>query len=92
MTVGFLRRFVPFVEDGSKFHTIRARAFRVGQRLDLYADSRQKTMRLIRRNPCVQAEPFRITHTPNAVVDARSAGCPPGGSRIPFARREARSA
>lgn len=60
MLLGFKRRFAPFVQDGSKTHTIRAkgkrRPFRVGDICDCYVDSRQKTMRLLGRWPCVKVE------------------------------------
>jgi hypothetical protein len=63
MMLGLQDRFVPFVEDGSKTHTIRARRkgprqIVAGDRLDLYAHPRQKTMRLIRRYKCVRVEPI----------------------------------
>ena len=65
MLLGFKRRFAPFVEDGSKTHTIRAlrnggSAIFVGDRLDCYVDPRQKTMRLLGRWPCVKVEDIRI--------------------------------
>lgn len=62
MLVGFKRRFAPFVEDGSKTHTIRGEGrFTVGQRLDCYVDPRQKSMRLLGRWPCVRVEPVVLT-------------------------------
>jgi len=61
--VGFRRRFAPYVEEGSKTHTIlgiRKRPFRVGDRCDCYVDPRQKTMRLLGRWPCVGVGNVRI--------------------------------
>ena len=74
MLLGFKRRFAPFVEDGSKTHTIRAlrkpskfgyavRSPRVGEMCHCYVDPRQKTMRLLGRWPCVKIE--RITIASN---------------------------
>jgi hypothetical protein len=62
--LGFKRRFEPFVLDHSKFHTIRAmggRVWRAGMICDCYVDSRQKTMRLLGRFPCVKVQGIRIT-------------------------------
>lgn len=67
MLLGFARRFVPFVEDGSKTHTIRAmrrHAPRVGELCHCYANPRQKSMRLIGRFPCVRVQEIQITETP----------------------------
>ena len=64
MLLGFKRQFAPFVENGSKTHTIRARGkrrrFRVGDVCDCYVDSRQSTMRLLGRFPCVRVQDVRI--------------------------------
>lgn len=63
MLIGFKRRFAPFVEDGSKTHTIRAiRKIppRVGEMCHCYVDPRQKTMRLLGRWPCVKVERIEI--------------------------------
>lgn len=63
MLLGFKRRFAPFVEEGSKTHTIRAlRALRprVGETCHCYVDPRQKTMRLLGRFECVKVEPIEI--------------------------------
>jgi hypothetical protein len=65
--LGFKRRFAPFVEEGSKTHTIRAigkrRAFRPGDICDCFVDSRQKTMRCIGRFKCVRVEEIAIHPT-----------------------------
>lgn len=63
MLIGFKRRFAPFVEDGSKTHTIRAIrriAPKVGEMCHCYVDPRQKTMRLLGRWPCVKVEDILI--------------------------------
>lgn len=63
MLLGFKRRFAPFVEDGSKTHTIRSErknAPRPGETCHCYVDPRQKTMRLLGRFPCVKVEPIEI--------------------------------
>lgn len=59
MLLGFKRRFAPFVEDGSKTHTIRGMrkiAPRVGEMCHCYVDPRQKTMRLLGRFLCVKVQ------------------------------------
>lgn len=69
MLLGFNRRFAPFVEDGSKTHTIRAgKRWRPGMRCDCYVDPRQKTMRLLGRWPCVKVEPIRITEQHTIII------------------------
>jgi hypothetical protein len=74
MILGFKRQFAPFVEDGSKTHTIRAR----GQRrrfvafedvCDCYVDPRQRTMRLLGRWPCVKVEEIQITAAGNVLIE-----------------------
>lgn len=61
MLLGVKRRFAPFVEDGSKTHTIRGPGrYKVGMRLDCFVDPRQKSMRLLGRWPCVKVEPVRL--------------------------------
>jgi hypothetical protein len=63
MLLGFKRRFAPFVEEGSKTHTIRGlrkRPPRVGDMCHCYVDPRQKTMRLLGRWPCVSVERIEI--------------------------------
>lgn len=64
MLLGFKRRFEPYVLDGSKRYTIRAfgnrRPFQVGDTCDCYGDSRQKTMHLLGRWPCVRVESIHI--------------------------------
>lgn len=63
MLLGFKRRFAPFVEDGSKTHTIRATRKitpRVGEICHCYVDPRQKTMRLLGRWPCVRVQEIEI--------------------------------
>lgn len=69
MLLGFKRRFAPFVEEGSKTHTIRAiglrRRFRPGDICDCYVDSRQKTMRLLGRFRCTRVEDICIATGPS---------------------------
>lgn len=63
MLLGFKRRFAPFVQDGSKTHTVRALRKvrpRVGETCHCYVDPRQKTMRLLGRWPCVRVEPITL--------------------------------
>ena len=70
MLLGFKRQFAPFVEDGSKTHTVRAiRKIppRVGEMCHLYVDPRQKTMRLLGRFVCVRVQDFlmeRLSENP----------------------------
>jgi hypothetical protein len=62
--LGFMRQFAPYVENGTKTHSIRkirqGRNIQVGDRLDCYVDPRQKTMRLLGRFPCVKVEEIVI--------------------------------
>jgi hypothetical protein len=63
MLLGFKRRFAPYVEDGSKTHTIRAKRTnrpKVGETCHCYVDPRQKTMRLLGRWECVKVESILI--------------------------------
>jgi len=61
MIAGFKDRFVPFVKEGSKTHTIRdGSRWRVGKRLDAFQNVRQKSMRLILRAPVVKVERIEI--------------------------------
>ncbi|HXP88854.1 MAG TPA: ASCH domain-containing protein [Bryobacteraceae bacterium] len=66
MLLGFQRRFAPFVQEGSKTHTIRAARKippRVGETCHCYVDPRRKTMRLLGRWPCVRVQKIRIAAT-----------------------------
>ncbi len=66
IVLGFKRRFEPMVRDGSKQHTIRAFrkiAPRVGDMCHCYVDSRQRTMTLIGRWPCVKVQEIIIAGT-----------------------------
>ena len=64
MMLGFKRRFAPYVEDGTKTHTIRgARRSgppKVGELLHCYVDPRQKTMRLLGRFRCVRVQTIAV--------------------------------
>lgn len=67
----FQKRFVPFVESGSKTHTIRAErkiAPKVGETLHLYTGLRQKGARLIMRVPCTRVERIDISLIGNGKV------------------------
>lgn len=60
----FKPRFVPFILDGSKQHTIRAtRAYgeTPGNTVHLYTGLRHKGARLLGRYPCVKTEAIVIT-------------------------------
>lgn len=62
MILGFKDQFVPFVEDGSKTHTIRAgQRWKAGMRADLFARPRQKGMRLLFRAMVTKVEAITIT-------------------------------
>ena len=63
MLLGFKRRFAPFVEDGSKTHTIRSNRKvrpKVGDTCHCYVDPRQKSMRLLGRFECVRVQDIEI--------------------------------
>lgn len=71
MLLGFKRRFAPFVEDGSKTHTIRGARKnppRAGEMCHCYVDPRQKTMRLLGRFPCVKVEEILIYECGNGTL------------------------
>lgn len=61
MILGFHERFVPFVLDGSKRHTIRegSRWF-PGMRADLFRNVRQANMQLLFRSIVLLVEPIMI--------------------------------
>jgi hypothetical protein len=67
MLLGFKRQFAPFVENGSKTHTIRGRGkrrrFEPGDSCDCYVDPRQRSMRLLGRFPCIAVEDIEIRQT-----------------------------
>lgn len=64
MILGFKDRFVPYVLDGSKTHTIRAgQRWRADMRADLFAKVRQKGMTLLFRAPVVRVEEIEISFT-----------------------------
>ncbi len=61
MLLGFKDRFIPYIENGTKQHTIRAGArLKPGDRLDLYARPRQKDMRLVGRVICTKTDVVEI--------------------------------
>ncbi len=64
MLLGFKRRFAPFVEDGSKTHTIRSKRKtppKVGETCHCYVDPRQKSMRLLGRFECIGVQDIQIS-------------------------------
>lgn len=65
MLLGFQPRFVPFIEDGSKTHTIRAKrkiAPKVGETCHCYTGLRHKGARLLGRWKCVRVQEVRIMY------------------------------
>lgn len=63
MLLGFKARFAPFVEEGSKTHTIRAKRKvrpRVGETCHCYTGLRQKGARCLGRFQCVAVQRFMI--------------------------------
>lgn len=61
--LGFKRRFVPMILDGSKRHTIRGkrdRPIKVGEALHCYVDPRRKSMTLLGRWRCVRVQAVEI--------------------------------
>lgn len=68
MLLGFMSRFVPYVEDGSKTHSVREYMKkgerRAGEICNCYANPRQKNMRLLGRWPCVKVEPIMLGFQP----------------------------
>ncbi len=63
MLLGFKRQFAPFVEEGSKTHSVRSDrkiAPRIGETCHCYVDPRQKTMRLLGRFPCTGIDRIKI--------------------------------
>lgn len=67
MMLGFKRQFAPFVEEGSKTHSVRAkggRDWKRGEVADCFVDPRQKTMRLLGRFPVLRVQPITIREVP----------------------------
>jgi hypothetical protein len=59
----FQARFVPFIVDGRKTHTIRAKRANPdepGDTLHLYTGLRTKKAKLLMRVPCAKVEPISI--------------------------------
>lgn len=76
MILGLKDQFVPFVEDGSKRHSIRAgERWKAGMRADLYARPRQKGMRLLFRAFVVKVEPICIFIEPDGGPKIVLDGC-----------------
>jgi hypothetical protein len=83
MLLGFKRQFAPYVEDGSKLHTIRGlRAFKpkIGEIAHCYVDPRQTTMRLLGRWPVVKIDEIyinaRVLSETATHIDIRINGIP----------------
>ena len=67
----FQQRFVPFIEDGSKRHTIRGirrNPDKPGDTCHLYTGLRQPGARLIFRAPCLRVEPIEINEWDGGAV------------------------
>lgn len=63
MIAGFKPQFHDYVLNGTKTHTIRkGHRWRVGMRLDAFANVRQKDMRLLLRVPVIKVEDIRIEY------------------------------
>lgn len=68
----FQKRFVPFIRNGSKRHTIRAKrahADKPGNTLHLYTGMRTKSCRLLGRSVCVKVEEIVISAAHQVFVD-----------------------
>lgn len=68
----FKKRFAPFVLDGTKRHTIRAKRKhpdKPGDTVHLYSGLRTKAARLLGRSLCVKVEDIRITIDRQVYVD-----------------------
>lgn len=65
MNLGFKDQFCPFVEDGTKRHSIRGgERWKVGMRADAYQRPRQKGMRLIFRAWVIKVQSIVIAEVP----------------------------
>lgn len=78
--LNFQPQFVPFVEDESKIHSIRAkrkRTWKVGDKIYLYTGLRRKGARLIRKATCVKVEEIQmewndyVVRRPQCYIPAR---------------------
>lgn len=72
--LNFKPQFVPFILDGTKFHTIRAtrkRPVKPGDRLFLYTGLRQKGAKLLREETCIGVKNISIfsSEDPDATAD-----------------------
>lgn len=69
--LGFKRQFSSFVQDGSKFHTLRAKRKnrpRVGDTCHCFEGLRTKKCRLLRRSPCIRVQDVRIEFVPDGIA------------------------
>ena len=68
----FKKRFAPFVLDGSKRHTIRAKRAhpdKPGNPVHLYTGLRTKAAKLLGRSICVRIEEIRISEDQHVFVN-----------------------
>lgn len=94
--LGFKRQFAPYVQEGSKTHTIRAKRKlrpKVGETLHCYVDPRQGTMRLLGRFKCIRVQEIEIDFREHAdkcplVVVLDGVELTPGEETQEFFRRD----
>jgi hypothetical protein len=70
---GFQEQFVPYVLDGSKTHTIRAKRKhqdKPGDTMHLYTGLRHKGAKLLMRVPCVAVQEVSISLEPDGTSNA----------------------
>jgi hypothetical protein len=63
MIIGFNKRFVPLIEDGSKIHTVRkdaAKRWKAGRTMHFATDVRKKNMKVFRTGDCKNTERIDI--------------------------------
>lgn len=68
----FKKRFAPFVTDGTKRHTIRAKRVhpdKVGNTVHLYSGLRTRHAKLLGRSTCVRMEEINISESQQVFVD-----------------------
>jgi len=68
----FQPRFVPYVEEGSKTHTIRAARKtqdKAGNTVHLYTGLRRKGARLLLRAKCTRVQSITVTRDGDVIID-----------------------
>jgi hypothetical protein len=68
----FKKRFAPFVLDGTKRHTIRAKRKhpdKVGDMIHRYTGLRTKHTKLLGRSECVRVEEIRVSASQQVFID-----------------------